>query len=583
MRRKELDNMRVVLDALWRDLPDQIARVGGKLDFVAFTGDIAHSGKEEEYRLAEEHFFEPLLENTVLSLAELFVVPGNHDTDWDLIEYVNPAIAESLTNRDKVTDLLKSDVKRRILFAPMEGYARFVHRLFSKCPAHQILRDPFYSYAQIMDLENYSVALIGLNSAWLSGFKKDAKGKVTDRGNMLIGDKQISDALREVEGATMRIALMHHPIGWLTEFDERDAERWLQPACDFVLQGHLHDPKFKQEKTLGGDTIIIPAGTVYKGRDWLNGYNLVCLDFETGKGKIFLYRYSEARREWVEDVMSTGKGTGGSVEFDLPGVPDPEVSPPSPLSPTKRVLFKIEPDWLCLGRERDIQLLEDFFQQKGENTLWIWGDEGCGLIEFLNIARALLQREGVDVIYFDPEDAAFGIAVDQDYFLDKLEHWTGTAPEATSGQIAEDRDKRLRRFLVGAESRLSKSDRRLALIFANYHLLSPTLRDWLWTTFWGQMLEPLNRYGTLALFACEGSAPTCPASAQKNRIRLTEFTVRDVERFLHKLSFIDSEEISDLAQKVHSENTDEYLVSPQWVYQNLITEVVRRSSYGRGE
>ena len=56
MRRDALDDLRVVLRALWDDLPTQIEKAGGKLDFIAFTGDISYSGKEEEYKLAEELF-----------------------------------------------------------------------------------------------------------------------------------------------------------------------------------------------------------------------------------------------------------------------------------------------------------------------------------------------------------------------------------------------------------------------------------------------------------------------------------------------------------------------------------------------
>lgn len=575
MRRDTLDDLRVVLDALWRDLYAQI-QAGLQPDFIAFTGDIAYSGKEEESELAEEHFFRPLLEVIGLSPRELFVVPGNHDVDWDGIKYLNPEILASLTDRAKVNKLLKADAMRRLLLAPMAGYTQFIQRYFGPFPDHQILRDPPYYYVQTITSGNQSVALIGLNSTWLSGFNRDAEGNVDDQGNLLIGDKQISDAIREAEDATVRIVLVHHPFDWLKEFEKHDVQARLSHGCNLVLRGHLHEPILVKEKALSGEIITIPAGTVYESREWLNGYNLVQLNFDTGRGKIILRRYSEARREWVKDVQSTGDELDGLIQFDLPWPLGRPAPPPVPtVSLASQVLSEIKPSWLRLGRERDTQHLETFLQQEERDTLWIWGNEGCGLKEFLQIARALLQHEAADAIYFDAVDAAFGIAVDQHYFFDKLERWAGTTPGVPSG-TAENIDKRLKRLLAGAEGRLAHSDRRLILIFANFHLLIPAVREWVWRTLWGQMLEPLRKYNrTLAIYACEGSAPICPASDQESKIYLAEFTVQDVERFLRTMPSVDPEEIPDLARNIHSESADEFLAPPRRVYQSLILQLIR--------
>jgi predicted MPP superfamily phosphohydrolase len=574
MRRDELDNLRVVLDALWEDLPAQIDELGG-LDFIAFTGDIAHSGEAEEYALAEKHFFGRLLEVTDLTADKLVIVPGNHDVDWDLVSLINPDIPFSLTSRDEVAALLRNDARRRLLFQSMANYAQFIQRFFAKSPDHQMLHDPLYSYVQPIASETPSVALIGLNSAWLSGFHKNSRGNVADRGNLLIGDRQVGDALKKAENATVRIALVHHPPSWLKEFDEGDVKRWLRAGCHFVLLGHLHVPEFIQEKALGGETIDIPAGTIYESREWLNGYNLVQLNFDTGRGKIILRRYSEQRREWVKDVQSTGDQWGGLVEFELPGeLGQPEPSPSRPRSLASQVLSEIKPSWLRLGRERETQLLESFLQQEAGDTLWIWGNDDCGLTEFLQIARALFQHRAADVIYFDAEDAAFGIAVDQYYFLERLERWANPALEISPRQTTEGIDKRLERLLATAEERLARSDRRLVLVLANYHLLLPVIRKWVLMT-WGQMLESLGEHKLLAIFACEGSAPSCPASDQQNKIYLGEFTVQDIERFLHTSS-VDPQEVSELAREIHSKSTDEFLATPRRVYRNLIAQAIHR-------
>jgi len=77
-------NRKIVLDSLWIDIRKQIQK-GLKPDFIFFTGDVAFHGKKDEYDLAIEQFFEPLLKHTGLSKDRLFIVPGNHDIDRDKI------------------------------------------------------------------------------------------------------------------------------------------------------------------------------------------------------------------------------------------------------------------------------------------------------------------------------------------------------------------------------------------------------------------------------------------------------------------------------------------------------------------
>ena len=72
----------VVLRALVRSVADHRAN-GRRVDLVFATGDVAHSGKEAEYRAATE-FFDALIEAVGVEKRQLFVIPGNHDVDRDL-------------------------------------------------------------------------------------------------------------------------------------------------------------------------------------------------------------------------------------------------------------------------------------------------------------------------------------------------------------------------------------------------------------------------------------------------------------------------------------------------------------------
>ena len=72
------------LEKLIQDIKDRaegVDRSLSKLDFVVFSGDLAHSGRRAEYEAALEEFLYPVLDAADVDLDKLFVVPGNHDVD----------------------------------------------------------------------------------------------------------------------------------------------------------------------------------------------------------------------------------------------------------------------------------------------------------------------------------------------------------------------------------------------------------------------------------------------------------------------------------------------------------------------
>ena len=327
-------NRQVVLKALWNDIKACCAK-GLRPDFILFTGDVAYHGKASEYRLTAEHFFDPLLMATGLGKEQLFIVPGNHDVDWDAID---PIVAAGclaiLTSRHDVNEFLASGRDRSHAFCKFYDYADFVNKYFGE---NLSFDDEYYFYVKTIQIGigKRRVAVLGLNSAWMSGFAKDPDGGALDQGRLLVGERQVVEALKQAEEADLRIALMHHPFSWLQEeFDGKHVERLLRAECHFILHGHLHESQISIERTLEGNTVVIPAGAAYDRREWPNGYNFVQLDFEAGKGMVYLRRYSDRRRRWVEDIDAV---EGGQFEFNLPEPLRPqELAPPEAVFEEKK-------------------------------------------------------------------------------------------------------------------------------------------------------------------------------------------------------------------------------------------------------
>src|SRR6266849_1370695 len=69
----------LVLSSLLKSLED-IFRIQTKPNIIIITGDIAFSGKSEEYQRARS-FIEDIAKICELSPEHVFIIPGNHDVD----------------------------------------------------------------------------------------------------------------------------------------------------------------------------------------------------------------------------------------------------------------------------------------------------------------------------------------------------------------------------------------------------------------------------------------------------------------------------------------------------------------------
>ena len=268
----------VVLKALLRDVGERIKEDELRPDFVAVTGDLAFSGKPAEYELVRR-FLDELLRVTGLDKGRLFLVPGNHDVDRSLITRGAQAIGDGLTDRDSANDVLATPADRQLMMARFQGYRDFVNDYLA---GHLLFSDERYFYVRSLDLAGQRVAIMGLNSAWLSASVEDrAKG-------LLIGERQARAALdlADEAGAATRIALMHHPLDWLREFDRDDSAAILADGCHFILHGHLHHTAATQLTSPDGAATILTGGACYETRQYANTCNWVQLNLAAGNGTV---------------------------------------------------------------------------------------------------------------------------------------------------------------------------------------------------------------------------------------------------------------------------------------------------------
>jgi len=132
-----------------------------KLDLVFFTGDLAWAGLAEEYHAAQAEFLDPVVNSAGVSRDRVFIVPGNHDLEWPMLETLPSDLNRTLTSQEAVSNWLEHPRKRHSLLEPMGAYADFVKRYLGAAAPPE----PAYSYTRLLDVAGIPIAITGLNTA----------------------------------------------------------------------------------------------------------------------------------------------------------------------------------------------------------------------------------------------------------------------------------------------------------------------------------------------------------------------------------------------------------------------------------
>jgi predicted MPP superfamily phosphohydrolase len=280
-------------------LAADIARLTGSglaPDLIVITGDIVFSGKAKEYELAADWMRERLLPAAGAQPGQLFLVPGNHDVDRDLVDVVARHAAQGLLRESQQQDVaaLLGGESGTVFLRRHRAFVEFVNRFGgSGAPQHQ----PWHALTR--EIRGIRVHFAGFSSTWL------ASGD--DRGRLLLGLWQCNELLRGADDAEIVIAAMHHPWDYLAEWDHVSRAE-IERSASLVLRGHLHDTRHTfTQSTHHGGVLELAAGACYENSRWPNSYHLIELFPRSGRARIHPRYWDAHRRDWQPDHNLFGK------------------------------------------------------------------------------------------------------------------------------------------------------------------------------------------------------------------------------------------------------------------------------------
>lgn len=304
---------------LFKETADFVRRrretTGWEPDLVFLTGDIAYSGQAEQYEQAKAELLAPLGEALGGSLGErLFMVPGNHDVDRDADFSTR---AKVLEDTNVLYPNQPGQRARRKIRPRIESYAAF------SCAESAVGDDWLASEAGAFVAERTiggaKVAVIGLNTAWLS-YGKD------DRAQLSFGPDLLSEALdlEKVADADAVFVLGHHPLNWFRDEDARRIRAMLSKRNAIYVCGHMHKKDAVREYGNAGDFLTLQGQAVFQAHNderWVNGFTLGGCDPAAGDLFMSPYEWSSDYQEMQPDHLYQSACVAASnwFWFPLPG------------------------------------------------------------------------------------------------------------------------------------------------------------------------------------------------------------------------------------------------------------------------
>ena len=298
----------VACQALLTDV-DARASEHGEISFVLVSGDIAFSGQPAEYERAAE-FMSELSKRLSIEPTRFFFIPGNHDVDRALHGFAHLGARVALSSQQAVDQALGDRARMSDLADRQCAYRAFVEGFIG---AQEGSETPDgLGYVAAVPLDALTVAVVGLNSAWMCGSE-------AEENTLIIGERQVISALEIVRALDPQlvIAMAHHPLEWLTEWDEASCRARLLRDVHFLHRGHLHTAEVSISPQR--DCVLVAAGSAHASRFYPNSYNILSVDLASGTSLVAEYRYQVLEGTFQPaPVIHTPCELGG----EIPGTAD---------------------------------------------------------------------------------------------------------------------------------------------------------------------------------------------------------------------------------------------------------------------
>lgn len=286
------------------------------IDLILFTGDLINIGGknytdiEAAFLDCEKVLINPLLEITGLTKDRFYFTPGNHDINRNAdSKFIESGIEKELDSEEKINSYMAApEGNERI-----KAFKKFEQNFYDKAPSAIKLTD-FNSVFKFKH-KNLDVGIASLNSSWR------CYNSNTDKGKILIGEKQIINSLKLIKDCNIKIAITHHHFDWLKEFDKEVVEVLLKQDFNLFFTGHTHKTKVEYTQDPDGKMFSFCSCGTLSGsirnpeRKYENGFTLIDYNIDEGKLIATFLKEEYPKKTFI---LNSSIGKNGVWETNIP-------------------------------------------------------------------------------------------------------------------------------------------------------------------------------------------------------------------------------------------------------------------------
>ena len=226
------------LTALIKDL--KIWHSESPIDLIVLTGDLVDKGGssftdgEDFYQIVENDFINPILSELKFDRDRFIIIPGNHDiveskiediSEDGILKFNDVARINKYLNDNKET--FHSGIERTRAYTEFE-------KQFYKSSTDCYLSN--FESCFVVTINGEKIGIGAFNSSWRcsTNLPKD---------KLLFGTQQILNAndFFKREGTKFNIALIHHPVEFISDIERQELTSFLYTMnFNVLLSGHTH-------------------------------------------------------------------------------------------------------------------------------------------------------------------------------------------------------------------------------------------------------------------------------------------------------------------------------------------------------
>ena len=247
---------------------------------ILFSGDVAYSGKPEEYEIAKN--FLSSIKKKILAEKKVplhFVLsPGNHDCDFTKHTNVRQAVIAQL--RSQGDTMVDNDVVGTCTQI-QTAFNDFRSSLSQPVVAHS---DPLLTQYELKVKSN-TMLFSALNVAWMSTLHEQ-------QGKLVFPCEQYRD-LFDAQ-CDLHVVVMHHPLNWYHQSTYSTFRSLLRSTAHVIFTGHEHTASgFEVDDSINRRSVYLEAPALQSdSTDHESGFTIVELNLDEKQYKMTPYDWT---------------------------------------------------------------------------------------------------------------------------------------------------------------------------------------------------------------------------------------------------------------------------------------------------